>query len=89
VIYLRLSEHILADQVDDLLKVWPGIIFDHPHRHACDEGPHTDEVDTPYAHAVAKRFGQIGLRHHRSKKNRTDGGQTLGHVRARDLDNPA
>jgi len=28
---------------------------------------------------------EIGLRHHRSKKNKTDGGHTLGHIRARDL----
>jgi len=28
---------------------------------------------------------EIGLRHHRSKKNKTDNGHTLGHIRARDL----
>ncbi len=28
---------------------------------------------------------EIGLRHHRTKKNKTDGGHTLGHIRARDL----
>jgi hypothetical protein len=28
---------------------------------------------------------EIGLRHHRTKKNRTDHGHTLGHIRARDL----
>src|ERR1035438_1298222 len=28
---------------------------------------------------------EIGLRHHRSKKNQTDHGHTLGHIRARDL----
>jgi hypothetical protein len=28
---------------------------------------------------------EIGLRHHRSKKNKTDAGHTLGHIRARDL----
>jgi len=27
VVYLRLSEDVLADQVDDLLKTWRGIIF--------------------------------------------------------------
>jgi len=30
-VYLRLSEEVLKDQVDDLLKIWRGIIFDHPH----------------------------------------------------------
>lgn len=105
VIYLRLSENVLEDQVDDLLKTWRGIIFDHPHLRAYDEDPATHEVDTDYAKAVGKRFGQwvldtarakydqvwldyqheIGLRHHRSKKNKTDGGHTLGHIRARDL----
>jgi hypothetical protein len=28
---------------------------------------------------------EIGLRHHRTKKNQTDRGHTLGHIRARDL----
>jgi pimeloyl-ACP methyl ester carboxylesterase len=105
VVYMRLSEEVLADQVDALLKVWRGIIFDHPHLRAYDEDPKTHQVDTDYAQAVGKRFGQwvrdtaraqydqawldyqyeIGLRHHRSKKNQTDGGHTLGHIRARDL----
>src|SRR5436309_2301633 len=94
VIYLRLSEDVLADQVDELLQTWRGIIFDHPHLRAYDEDPKTHQVDTDYAQAVAKRFGQwvldtarakydqawldyqyeIGLRHHRSKKNKTDHG---------------
>jgi Protoglobin len=105
VVYLRLSEGVLADQVDDLLKTWRGIIFDHPHLRAYDEDPKTHEVDWDYAKAVGKRFGQwvldtaranfdqawldyqyeIGLRHHRTKKNQTDQGHTLGHIRARDL----
>jgi hypothetical protein len=105
VVYLRLSEEILADQVQDLLKTWRGIIFDHPHLRAYDENPKTHEVDTEYAKAVAKRFGQwvldtarakydaawldyqyeIGLRHHRSKKNKTDNAHTLDHIRGRDL----
>jgi hypothetical protein len=105
VVYLRLSEDVLADQVDDLLKTWRGIIFDHPHLRAYDEDPKTHAVDTDYTKAVGKRFRQwvldtaraqynqewldyqyeIGLRHHRSKKNKTDNGHTLGHIRARDL----
>lgn len=105
VIYLRLSYDVLKDQVDDLLKVWRGIIFLHPHLRAYDENPQTGEVDTVYAKAVGRRFGQwvldtakaeygqtwldyqyeIGLRHHRTKKNKTDDGHTLGHIRARDL----
>lgn len=105
VVYLRLSEDVLADQVDELLKMWRGIIFDHPHLRAYDEDPKTRAVDTDYTKAVGKRFGQwvldtaraqynqewldyqyeIGLRHHRNKKNQTDNGHTLGHVRARDL----
>jgi hypothetical protein len=105
VIYLRLSYDVLADQVSDLLKAWRGIIFLNPHLRAYDEDPKTGEVDTAYAAAVGKRFGQwvldtakaeydqkwldyqyeIGLRHHRAKKNQTDNGHTLGHIRARDL----
>jgi hypothetical protein len=104
-VYLRLSRDVLADQVDDLLDTWRGIIFDHPHLRAYDENPTTGKVDTAYAAAVRKRFGQwvldtakaeygqawldyqyeIGLRHHRTKKNQTDNGHTLGHIRARDL----
>src|SRR5262245_619265 len=57
VIYLRLSGDILADQIDDLLATWRGIIFDHPHLRAYDEDPTTRQVDTDYAKAVAKRFG--------------------------------
>ena len=43
VVYLRLSEEILANQVQDLLKTWRGIIFDHPHLRAYDENPKTHE----------------------------------------------
>ena len=105
VVYLRLSRDVLADQVDDLLKLWRGVIFDHPHLRAYDENPETHAVDAEYAQAVAKRFGQwvrdtadakydqrwldyqyeIGLRHHRTKKNKTDGAHTAGHIRGRDL----
>ena len=46
VVYLRLSADVLADQVDDLLKTWRGVIFDHPHLRAYDENPQTGEVDT-------------------------------------------
>ncbi len=104
-VYLRLSYDVLVDQVDNLLDTWRGIIFDHPHLRAYDENPATGKVDTAYAAAVRKRFGQwvldtakaqydqawldyqyeIGLRHHRTKKNQTDNGHTLGHIRARDL----
>lgn len=58
VVYLRLSHDVLADQVEDLLKVWRGVIFDHPHLRAYDEDAKTGKVDTEYAKAVAKRFGQ-------------------------------
>jgi hypothetical protein len=105
VVYLRLSYDVLKDQVDDLLKVWRGIIFLNPHLRAYDENPQTGEVDQAYAKAVGKRFGQwvldtakadydqtwldyqyeIGLRHHRSKKNQTDSGHTTDHIRGRDL----
>jgi hypothetical protein len=105
IVYLRLSYDVLADQVDKLLKVWRGVIFDHPHLRAYDEDPKTGKLDEAYARAVGKRFGQwvldtarakydqtrldyqyeIGLRHHRTKKNQTDHAHTLGHVRARDL----
>ena len=105
VVYLRLSESVLADQVDDLLKTWHGIVLDHPHLRAYREDPKTHQVDTNYSAAISKRFGQwvldtaraqydqawldyqyeIGLRHHRSKKNRTDHAHTLDHIRARDV----
>lgn len=104
VFYLRFSEAVLADQVDDLLTAWRGIIFDQPHLRAYYEDAN-HKVDAEYAAAVRKRFGQwvldtarakydqawldyqyeIGLRHHRSKKNATDNGHALGHIRARDL----
>jgi len=105
IVYLRLSADVLDDQVDELLKTWRGVIFDHPHLRAYDENPQTGEVDTEYAAAVARRFGQwvrdtaaahydqqwldyqyeIGLRHHRTKKNQTDHGHTAEHIRGRDL----
>jgi hypothetical protein len=105
IVYLKLSYDVLKDQVDHMLQVWRGVIFDHPHLRAYDEDPKTGEVDVDYTRAVGRRFGQwvldtaraqydqawldyqyeIGLRHHRSKKNQTDHGHTLGHVRARDL----
>jgi hypothetical protein len=105
VTYLRLSYDVLKDQAEELVKVWRGIIFLHPHLKAYDQNPHSGEVDTAYTARVAKRFAQwvldtaraeydqawldyqyeIGLRHHRTKKNQTDDGHTLGHIRARDL----
>jgi hypothetical protein len=105
VVHLRLSEELLADHVDDLLKIWRGIILDHPHLRAYNEDPKTHQLDGSYTEAVGKRFGQwvldtarahydqawldyqyeIGLRHHRSKKNKTDHGHTAGHIRGRDL----
>src|SRR6266700_5380664 len=103
VVYLRLSEEVLEDQVTDLLKTWRGIIFDHPHLRAYDEDPKTHEVDADYAKTVGKRFGQwvidtarakydkawldyqyeIGLRHHRSKKNKTERPHARPYPRAR------
>jgi hypothetical protein len=105
VVYLRLSHDVLADQVEELLHTWRGIIADQPHLRAYNENPTTGEVDTGYTTAVGKRFGQwvldtaraqfdqawldyqyeIGLRHHRSKKNQTDHAHTAGHIRARDV----
>jgi hypothetical protein len=58
VVYLRLSEEVLADQVDDLLHIWRGIIADHPHLRAYNEDVKTHQVDTEYTQAVGKRFGQ-------------------------------
>jgi hypothetical protein len=49
---------VLEGQIDDLLKTWRGIIFDHPHLRAYDEDPNTGKVDTTYTNAVGKRFGQ-------------------------------
>jgi Protoglobin len=58
VVYLRLPYNVLAGQVEDLLKIWRGIIFDHLHLRACDEDPNTSKADTQYAQSVAKHFGQ-------------------------------
>lgn len=58
VFHLRLSRDVLADRVDELLKVWRGIIFDHPHLRAYGEDPKTGKVDSEYAAAVGKRFGK-------------------------------
>jgi pimeloyl-ACP methyl ester carboxylesterase len=105
VVHLRLSEDLLRDHVEDLLDAWRGVVFDLPHLSAYYQDPNSHQVDTEYAKAVRKRFGQwildtaranydqawldyqyeIGLRHHRAKKNKTDGGHTLGHIRARDI----
>jgi pimeloyl-ACP methyl ester carboxylesterase len=105
VVYLRLSEDLLKDHVEDLLDAWRGIVFDLPHLSAYYQDPRSHEVDTEYAKAVRKRFGQwildtarahydqawldyqyeIGLRHHRTKKNKTDNGHTVGHLRGRDI----
>ena len=37
---LRLSHNILPDQVEDLLKAWRSVIFDHPHLSAHDALSH-------------------------------------------------
>jgi hypothetical protein len=105
IVYLRLSHDVLADQVDELLKTWRGVISDNAHLRHYNEDRKSGEVDTDYAQAVAKRFGQwvldttrgqfdqawldyqyeIGLRHHRSKKNQTDHAHTTEHIRGRDV----
>jgi len=58
IVHLRLSEEVLADHVDDLLKIWRGIIFDHPHLRAYNEDPKTHQLDSSYTEAVGKRLGQ-------------------------------
>jgi len=105
VVYLRLSEDVLATQVDDLLKTWRGIVFDHPHLRAYDEDPRptrsiptmprpsenvsANGCSTPRGPSTIRPgsttstrsgCGTIGR-----KKNKTDHGHTLGHIRARDL----
>jgi hypothetical protein len=44
-----------------------------------------DTARAEYDQAWLDYQHEIGLRHHRTKKNRTDHGHTLGHIRARDL----
>ena len=44
-----------------------------------------DTAKADYDQAWLDYQYEIGLRHHRSKKNQTDGGHTLDHMRARDL----
>ena len=39
VLYLRLCLDMLEDQIDDLLKSWRGINFDHPHLRAMTRIP--------------------------------------------------
>ena len=44
-----------------------------------------DTAKAQYDQAWLDYQYEIGLRHHRTKKNQTDNGHTLGHIRARDL----
>ena len=72
VFYLRLSEDVLADQVEDLLKTWRGIIFDHPHLRAYDEAipaprcrrrsRHEEPYHDALPAAVGKRDGGAAFR---------------------------
>jgi hypothetical protein len=57
-VYLRMSEDLLKDDVEDLLDAWRGVVFDVPYLSAYYEDPQTHQVDTEYAKAVRKRFGQ-------------------------------
>ena len=103
--YLRMSEAVLADQVEDILDVWYGFVGSNPHLVRYFSSPETGEPDTGYLDAVRKRFGrwildtaraeyddawrayqhEIGLRHHRTEKNRTDGADAEDHVPFRHL----
>jgi hypothetical protein len=44
-----------------------------------------DTARTKYDQAWFDYQHELGLRHHRRKKDKTDQGHTLGHIRARDL----
>lgn len=103
--YLRLSEHIVEDQVEAILDVWYGFIGSNPHLVASFTDKHDGEPLGDYLGAVRKRFGQwildtaraeydqawldyqheIGLRHHRARKNHTDGAASTDVVPFRHL----
>jgi hypothetical protein len=89
---LRLSYHIIKDEVEAILDVWYGFVGANPHLLASFTGDDGKPLGV-YLAGVRKRFGQwildtaraeydqawlnyqheIALRHHRAKKNKTDG----------------
>lgn len=105
VTYLRVSHHVLENQVDAILDVWYGFVGSTPHLLASFTGRSDGAPLGDYLSAVRRRFGQwildtaraeydqpwldyqheIGLRHHRAKKNRTDDAASTGIVPFRDL----
>jgi hypothetical protein len=98
--YLRMSHHVLGDQVEDVLDVWYGFVGSHPHLVHYFGGKGNGQPDEEYLAAVRRRFGQwildtaaanydqkwldyqyeIGLRHHRTKKNQTDGVASVDNI---------
>ncbi len=70
-VYLRLSYDVLADQVDDLLDTWRGIIFDHPHLRAYDEDPEDRQGRHRLCWSRAETFRPVGTRH-RERRVRSD-----------------
>lgn len=103
--YLRLSQDVLKDQIEEVLNVWIGFVGSNPHLLATFVSKSSGQPDSGYLEAVRKRFGQwiletaraeydqnwldyqheIGLRHHRTKKNSTDRANASGIVPFRDL----
>jgi len=103
--YLRLSQGIVADQVEAILDVWYGFVGSQPHLLASFTGKSDGKPLGDYLGGVRKRFGkwivdtaraeydqtwldyqhEIGLRHHRAKKNRTDGAASTDIVPFRNL----
>jgi hypothetical protein len=102
---LRMSQHVLADQVEAILDVWYGFVAAHPHLVHYFGRRADGQPDGEYLAAVRKRFArwildtaaanydqawldyqyEIGRRHHRSGKNRTDGAASVDHIHFRYL----
>ena len=98
--YLRLAGDVLEDQVENILDVWYGFVASHPHLTGPDGQPLADYLarvrkrfgqwilDTcrrPYDQAWLDYQHEIGLRHHRTKKNVTDQVQSVPNISGRYL----
>lgn len=98
--YLRHSEEILKDQIEDILDTWYGFVGSHPFLIYYFSSKKSGQPDMKYLAAVRKRFGQwildtaraeynqewldyqleIGKRHHRMGKNKTDNVDSVEHI---------
>jgi hypothetical protein len=95
-LYLRLAGDVLEDQAEQVVDCWRGIIARQPHLAFYSLGPDAEAykvavkgrfvqwvLDTcrrPHDQAWLDYQEEIGLRHTRAKKNRTDNAQTPPHI---------